>query len=297
MRNRAFRLSIGFLLTVSWQSHPYYLGPDSVFAAAWVPLVLAGAGDDPRLVARRPDPAAHQHCHGTAVGPNRAGRLPHRAAALRGLRERPLPLPTRPTVHSPTVPTLRTPAIPDNATAETLDRRTLLRLAELAGMLVAGSAVTSAITAGIGRLLAGGGGGDPVAALPSARNPSTGSTSSNDSTSTNDAGGDTPTTTTDPSTGSSGTSATAAPSGVPIGLASAVPVGGVAAFSDPAAGLRGPARRRTVRRVQLGVPVRRLPGPILPQRRSSSAPATAPASTAPATFSKAPPNDPSTPSL
>jgi thiosulfate dehydrogenase [quinone] large subunit len=37
-------LSLGFLLTVSWHSHPYYYGPDIVFLFAWVPLALAGDG-------------------------------------------------------------------------------------------------------------------------------------------------------------------------------------------------------------------------------------------------------------
>ena len=36
-------ISVGFLLAVSWHSHPYYLGPDIVFAFAWTPLVIAGA--------------------------------------------------------------------------------------------------------------------------------------------------------------------------------------------------------------------------------------------------------------
>jgi thiosulfate dehydrogenase [quinone] large subunit len=37
-------LSLGFLLTVSWHSHPYYYGPDIVFLFAWIPLALAGDG-------------------------------------------------------------------------------------------------------------------------------------------------------------------------------------------------------------------------------------------------------------
>lgn len=38
-------LSLSFLLTASWHSHPYYLGPDIVFFFAWTPLAVAGAGD------------------------------------------------------------------------------------------------------------------------------------------------------------------------------------------------------------------------------------------------------------
>jgi thiosulfate dehydrogenase (quinone) large subunit len=229
-------LSIGFLLTVSWHSHPYYLGPDIVFAAAWAPLLLAGAGDDPRLSLD----ALLRHRTSTAMGLPSARTVPVAFAAVQRLcggyendrcryrRGQPC--------GPEQCPVLRTPAIQDNASAENLDRRTLLRRAQLAGVLVVGGAVTAAITAGIGRVLAGGGGGDPVAALPSAgHHRPTGSTSSHDSTGTNDAGGGTPTTT-DPSTESSGTTATPTPSGVPIGPASAVPVGGVAAFSDPTTG-------------------------------------------------------------
>jgi thiosulfate dehydrogenase [quinone] large subunit len=37
-------LSLGFLLTVSWHSHPYYFGPDIVFLFAWLPIAIAGDG-------------------------------------------------------------------------------------------------------------------------------------------------------------------------------------------------------------------------------------------------------------
>jgi thiosulfate dehydrogenase [quinone] large subunit len=39
-------ISATFWLTVSWSSHPYYLGNDLAYLMAWTPLVLAGA---PRL--------------------------------------------------------------------------------------------------------------------------------------------------------------------------------------------------------------------------------------------------------
>ncbi|QFZ17761.1 Rieske 2Fe-2S domain-containing protein [Saccharothrix syringae] len=35
-------LSLGFFLTVSWTTRPYYLGADIVFAFAWTPLLIAG---------------------------------------------------------------------------------------------------------------------------------------------------------------------------------------------------------------------------------------------------------------
>ncbi|MFD9702478.1 Rieske 2Fe-2S domain-containing protein [Lentzea sp. NPDC059081] len=35
-------LSLGFFLTVSWTTRPYYVGADVVFAFAWTPLLIAG---------------------------------------------------------------------------------------------------------------------------------------------------------------------------------------------------------------------------------------------------------------
>ncbi|MDX3663084.1 Rieske 2Fe-2S domain-containing protein [Streptomyces sp. ID05-26A] len=35
-------LSLGFFLTVSWTTRPYYVGADIVFAFAWTPLLIAG---------------------------------------------------------------------------------------------------------------------------------------------------------------------------------------------------------------------------------------------------------------
>jgi thiosulfate dehydrogenase [quinone] large subunit len=37
-----FLLALSFFLTVSWTTHPYYVGADIVFAAAWTPLLIAG---------------------------------------------------------------------------------------------------------------------------------------------------------------------------------------------------------------------------------------------------------------
>lgn len=37
-------LSVGFLLAVSWHTHPYYYGADVVFVFAWIPILLAGGG-------------------------------------------------------------------------------------------------------------------------------------------------------------------------------------------------------------------------------------------------------------
>jgi thiosulfate dehydrogenase [quinone] large subunit len=42
-------LNLILFLTASWHTTPYFLGPDLVFAFAWLPLVLAGATGQPAL--------------------------------------------------------------------------------------------------------------------------------------------------------------------------------------------------------------------------------------------------------
>ncbi len=51
-------LNLLLFLTASWHATPYFLGPDIVFAFAWLPFVLAGAEGQPALdhVARRGSP-------------------------------------------------------------------------------------------------------------------------------------------------------------------------------------------------------------------------------------------------
>jgi len=49
-------ISLSLWLTVSWATHPYYLGNDLAYLMAWLPLVLAGApvfSADAMLLARR----------------------------------------------------------------------------------------------------------------------------------------------------------------------------------------------------------------------------------------------------
>src|SRR4051794_13598882 len=51
-------LNLLLFLTASWHTSPYFLGPDIVFAFAWLPFVLAGAQGQPALdhVMRRGSP-------------------------------------------------------------------------------------------------------------------------------------------------------------------------------------------------------------------------------------------------
>jgi thiosulfate dehydrogenase [quinone] large subunit len=211
-------LSLGFLLTVSWHSHPYYLGPDVVFAAAWVPLVLAGAGEEPRLsldalMRRRAEqelglpttatvPLAFASVQSLCGGYN-AGRCRYRHGAS-----------CRPDA----CPVLAAPPVADPVAGEMLDRRTFLRQAQLAGLLVACGLGASAATAWIGRVLSGSrDGGGTAASLPPAGG---------------NAGGGTTTASPPDGPPPGGT-----PRGVAIGPASAVPVGGAAAFTDPGHGV------------------------------------------------------------
>ncbi len=42
-------LSVLLFLTASWDTSPYFLGPDLVFAFAWLPFALSGAAGQPAL--------------------------------------------------------------------------------------------------------------------------------------------------------------------------------------------------------------------------------------------------------
>src|SRR3954453_3466823 len=79
-------LNLLLFLTASWHTSPYFLGPDIVFAFAWLPFVLAGAGGQPALdhAMERGSP---QHGRGTRVRPDRAEKAPAESWALtrRGL--------------------------------------------------------------------------------------------------------------------------------------------------------------------------------------------------------------------
>ena len=74
-------LSVLLFLTASWHTTPYFLGPDIVFAFAWLPFVLAGAAEQPALdnVLKNPSPALIQRVRLGAI----PGEMPaEREAAL-----------------------------------------------------------------------------------------------------------------------------------------------------------------------------------------------------------------------
>lgn len=198
-------LSLGFLLAVSWHSDPYYLGPDIVFAAAWTPLVVAGAGTGKRLsldaairarteaAAGRPDAepipvpfdAVQRLCGGHEHGRCRYQNGAPCAAA-----------------GCPAIVIARTGREVD------LDRRAFLAQAQVAATVVVGGLALSGLTAGAGRVLADRHGPtDTAIALPPPR-----------------------------SRNRPPTTPASQPRGVAIGPASAVAVGGAATFVDPATG-------------------------------------------------------------
>jgi thiosulfate dehydrogenase [quinone] large subunit len=69
-------MSLNFLLflTASWNTTPYFLGPDLVFTFAWLPFVLAGASGQPALdnVVEHPPEALVRR---TRLGPSTAGEI------------------------------------------------------------------------------------------------------------------------------------------------------------------------------------------------------------------------------
>ncbi len=212
-------LSLTLYLTVSFHSSPYYTGADIVFLFAWIPLLLAGSGGvlslDAVIAARV---AAENKAGPPTVVPVRfeliqqvCGNYENDTCAARSGQPC--------DVH-------RCPFLVDERGSivqrgpDALDRRTLV----LGGTAVAASAVIGAVAAGaaagLGRAV--GGAPHPGQAGTAALSPTGPSAGAGTTSTTAPAGA---TTTTGP-----------AAAGTRIGLASQVPVGGAATFTDPATG-------------------------------------------------------------
>jgi thiosulfate dehydrogenase (quinone) large subunit len=210
-------LSLTLFLTVSFHSSPYYTGADIVFLFAWLPLLLAGSGGVLSLDAVIAGRVAAENKTGPpTMVPVRfelvqrvCGHYEKDACTAQGgapcdVRGCPFLADERGSIVQ------RGP--------DAVDRRTLV----LGGGAVAASAVVGAVAAGaaagLGRAVGGAkspGGAGTAALSPTA--PVAGAS----------------TTTSAPS----GTTATTgAAGGTRIGLASQVPVGGAATFTDPATG-------------------------------------------------------------
>lgn len=209
-------VSIGFLLSVSWHTHPYYLGSDTVFAVAWTPLLIAGAAGVfslDALLARR---AQHQ------LRLPRFGRVDIEFAAVRdfcgsyskGKCERlngagcdPGPCPVL----------AQTPLLRPEL-AEKLNRRQFLDTAKVAAGVAASATIVGGGIAGLGRLLHQ---PPPQRAVHSLGPPTEAPTT---------------TTTSGPAQNASPPPITPRPAGSAVGSALSVPVGGAASFTDPFSG-------------------------------------------------------------
>jgi thiosulfate dehydrogenase [quinone] large subunit len=76
-------LSTLLFLTASWKTRPYFLGPDLVFAVAWLPFVLAGSAGQPALehvTLRRPRVERRRPEWGEPLSRHIAGRRRPRQA-------------------------------------------------------------------------------------------------------------------------------------------------------------------------------------------------------------------------
>ena len=208
-------LSLTFLLTVSWNTTPYYYGSDIVFLFAWTILVGFGAGGvlsvDGWLTERArlstgvgglpavvgvEVPRLRQLCaHGSSCGLRPSGECGRRADC-------------------PVFP-VREPLSP--AARDEIDRRTLLGRARVAALVAVVAGAGGGLTAAAGRL-AGGTTSTQRRALPTSRRatPQPSATSS--------------------ATTSRPTAPAAPPPGTAVGPVSAVPVGQARSFTDPASG-------------------------------------------------------------
>ncbi len=212
-------LSAGFLLAVSWHAHPYYYGADVVFLFAWTPLLLAGAGSyalDALLRDR-----ARRELRIPPFGPveidfatvrRLCGAYDGGACTLRGG--------ARSAIER--CPVLAKEARLEPTLQEGLDRRTFLLRARTVGAVGAGVLVVSGATAALGRLFSPARRRTITPSLGAQHRPTSTSTIAGPSSGA-------------PSSSSPPTTA-APPAGVAIGSASAVPVGGVASFSEPGNG-------------------------------------------------------------
>ena len=212
-------ISLSLFLSVSFHANPFYTGSDIVFIFAWIPLLLAGAGDvlsldgwserrARRQVGLAPAPVVpidfatvRQICGSFHEGRCRARQgAPCAPGPCPVLAARPEP---KPDVHGE------------------LSRRTFLARSGAATGVAAAGLAGAGVVAAAGRLAGHDSG--VAAATPKLRPPPT-------STATTSPGANPPTSSTP------ATTPAPKPVGTAVGAASQVAVGGAAQFTDPATG-------------------------------------------------------------
>jgi thiosulfate dehydrogenase [quinone] large subunit len=196
-------IAFAFLLTVSWHTHPYYLGSDIVFLFAWTPLILAGSGDVLALDAIVRDITRREA--GLPAAPIVGLPFTTVTKVCGGYEDGRCLYRSRRLCRPDACPILTTPAETPGETAE-IDRRTFVRKATAAAAIGAGGLLLGGAAAVVGRLF----GSSRSAAAP------------------------TPMPTMSPQRATP--AAATEPPGVPIGAAESVPIGGAALFHDPHSG-------------------------------------------------------------
>jgi thiosulfate dehydrogenase [quinone] large subunit len=214
-------LSFLLFLTVSFHSSPYYTGSDIVFVFAWTPLIVAGAGGvlsadallenrvrgqmgaEPTAIVPIPFSAVRRVCGHYEQGS---------CAARHGEPCAPAPCPYL---------VQRADEARDVDRSE-VDRRAVVVKGAATAAAGAAALVGAGLAAGIGRLVGSSSGtGTPTLGQGASPTPTTPTTAAPTTTTTN------------PAQKAPTTTAPAHPPGTRIGPASAVPVGGSAAFTDP----------------------------------------------------------------
>ncbi len=213
-------LALMLFLTVSFHSSPYYTGADIVFLFAWIPLIVAGSGG----VLSLDSVIASRVAAENGLGPPTmvpisfervqqvCGHYQHDTCSARG---------------GARCDVYRCPFLTDERGTiiqrgpDAVDRRMLVVGGTVAAAAAVAGGVAAGAAAGLGRAV--GGAKDPGGAGTSALSPNASAAAGSTTTTTTAAPGVTTTT-------------AVKAAGTRIGLASQVPVGGAATFTDPKTG-------------------------------------------------------------
>ncbi len=229
-------ISVGFLLTSSWHTNPFYLGPDLVYLVAFTPLLAMGSGpwSLDEVIRRR----AADEVGAELPAPKETVAFERLQRVCRAYEQGRCQLQKGAPCAPVGCPVLRSP--PLSAPVD-LERRTLALQAAAAMAIGVGAVVVGGATGILGRLLdRGHSPANPSLAAGRALAP--GQTSAPGTTAGPAqpvAGG--PTSVPRAGRSNPAPSATTAvpPTGTPIGAAANVPVGGAASFTNPATGSVG----------------------------------------------------------